>query len=152
MRAGARSTRATLSAVGSEEESELDDRWWLGLRGSTVESVAVNEYNTVVAFSGGTALSIEGRAELAQDDQPAVSFNDDETVTAPDMLTSLPRARVVSGVAFKTGALRLVFDSGAKLHIPFDAHYEAWQLTGPSGRMWVSLPGGGLAPFPPEPS
>ena len=29
-----------------------------------------------------------------------------------------------------------------------DGHYEAWQLTGPSGRMWVSLPGGGLTTFP----
>lgn len=138
--------------MGSEEERELDDRWWLGLRDTTVESVATNEYSVVVSFSGGNTLTIEGRTEIVQNDGLAVSFIDDEAVTAFDMLRSLAGARVLSGVAYKSGSLRLVFDTGAKLHVPFDAHYEAWQLTGPSGRMWVSLPGGGLTPVPREPT
>lgn len=51
-------------------------------------------------------------------------------------------------VAFKTGDLHIVFESGAILRVPAAEHYEAWQLTGPSGRLGVSLPGGGLATFP----
>jgi hypothetical protein len=138
--------------VGSEEERELDDRWWLGLRGSTVESVAANEYNVVVSFSGGNVLTIEGRTEIVQNDRLAVTLIDDENAAAPDTLRSLCGARVVSGVAYKTGSLRIVFGSGTKLHVPFDTGYEAWQLTGPSGRMWVSLPGGGIRPVPPLPT
>lgn len=97
------------SVVGSEVERELGDRWWLGLRGSTVESVAVNEYTVILALSSGSTLTIEGQAELAQDDQAAVSLNDDEAVTAFDMLRSLPGARVVSqrGLQDRRSAPRL---------------------------------------------
>lgn len=138
--------------MGSEEVRELDDRWWLGLRGSTVESVTASDYQIVVTFSGGSALMIGGRAELDQHDQPALRFNGEEPVAGSDVLRLIPSALVVSAVAFKTGALRLVFDTGTKLRIPFDPHYEAWQLSGPTGRTWVSLPGGGLSLFPPETS
>nr|WP_246378361.1 DUF6188 family protein [Nocardioides ginsengisegetis] len=124
----------------------------MGLRGSQVESVTVNEYNVVVTFSEGGALSLEGRAELAQVGQAGVSFNDEDIAATAEVLGSLPGSQVLSGVAFKSGALRIVLDSGAKLRVPFAAHYEAWQLTGPSGRTWVSLPGGGLQTYPPEPT
>jgi hypothetical protein len=83
---------------------------------------------------------------------PPVSFNDDETATASDILRPLRGARVVSGGALQDRRAATRFRSSAKLHIPADAHYEAWQLSSPTGRMWVSLKGGGLAPFPPEPT
>jgi hypothetical protein len=145
-----RSPLCDTPAVQIEEERELDDRWIVGLRGSPVESITVNEYNVVMTFGGGTVLTIEGRAELVRKDQPVVSFNDDDTATSSDVVGSLTGSRVLSGVVFKTGGLRLVFDTGARLRVPFDPRHEAWQLTGPSGRMWVSLPGGDLGTFPPE--
>jgi hypothetical protein len=138
--------------VGSEVEQELDDRWWIGLVGRTVESIDKHEFNLVVSFGRGTALTIESVADVQasprQPGTPAVSMNQDGSVFASNALLSLAGQRVVSGVAFKTGALRLLFESGARLTVPFGEEHEAWQLTGPSGRLWVSLPGGGLATFP----
>jgi hypothetical protein len=138
--------------VGSEDEQELEDRWWLGLRGRAVESVDAYEFSVVVSFGGGSALTIESSANVRANAQaaetPAVTHNEDGTVSTSEALVSLVGQRVVSGVGFKTGALRLVFESAAWLTIPFGEHYEAWQLTGLSGRVWVSVPGGGLATFP----
>jgi hypothetical protein len=142
--------------VGSEDEQELEDRWWLGLRSRAVESVEASEFSVVITFGGGSALTIESSANVRPNARaaqtPAVTHNEDGTVSTSEALGSLIGQRVVSAVGFKTGALRLVFESGAWLTIPFGAHYEAWQLTGPSGRVWVSLPGGGLATLPGAPT
>jgi hypothetical protein len=141
--------------VGSEVEQELDDRWWLGLRGRPTESVDAHEFHVIVSFGGQAALTIESTAivqaaarSLRDRGTPGVMRNDDGTITATQALVSLVGLRVESAVGFKTGDLRLVFESGARLVVPFDDRYEAWQLTGPSGRTWVSLPGVGLATFP----
>lgn len=83
---------------------------------------------------------------------PGGTHNESGAVSTSDALLSLVGQQVLSSVGFKTGALRLVFESGALLTVPYGEQYEAWQLTGPSGRMWVSLPGGGLATFPGDPS
>jgi hypothetical protein len=145
--------RATLAPVGSEVEQELDDRWLLGLRGRRVESVDAYEFTVVMGFGEGSALTIESRANLRAasapgTETPAISRGEDGAISTSDALASLVGQQVLSSVGFKTGALRLVFESGPMLTVPADEHYEAWQLTGPSGQMWVSLPGGGLASFP----
>ncbi|MEQ7011352.1 DUF6188 family protein [Actinopolymorpha sp. B17G11] len=145
--------RDKLALVGSEVEQELDDRWWLGLRARVLESVDAHEFTVVLNFGGGSALTIESAASVRAaaapgTETPAVTRNEDGTVSASDALTSLVGQQVLSSVGFKTGALRLVFESGQLLTVPMDEHYEAWQLTGPLGRMWVSMPGGGLTTFP----
>lgn len=58
---------------------------------------------------------------------------------------------VLSAVAFKSGALRLVFGDGGKLTVAPDPRYEAWTATGPGGMLIVSLPGGDLAVWRPRP-
>jgi hypothetical protein len=139
--------------MGREVEQELEDRWWLGLCDAVVETVQLAEFNVVIAFGCGAALTIESPASLgdssSQSQTPAISINGDGTISASEALMSLQGQRVVSGVGFKTGALRIGFDSGTFLTVPSDEASEAWQLTGPSGRLWVSLPGGGLTTFPP---
>lgn len=139
--------------MGSEVEQELDDRWWLGLRGRALEAVDPQDFMVVLAFGGGSALTIESAATLRAASAPgtetsAVALSEDGTLSTSDALLALVGQRVLSSVGFKAGDLRLVFDSGQTLGVPHGEHYEAWQLTGPSGRMWVSLPGGGLATFP----
>jgi len=141
--------------VGSEVEQELDDRWLLGPRAITLESADANEFTVVLNFAEGSALTIESvanvRTSTGAAETPAVTHNDDGTVSTSEALMSLIGQQVLSSVGFKTGALRLVFESGAVLTVPYGEQYEAWQLNGPSGRMWVSLPGGGLATFPGDP-
>lgn len=139
--------------MGSELEQELDDRWWLGLRGTALEAVGPQDFMVVLDFGGGATLTIESRASVRAvsapgTEAPAVALNDDGTLSASDAMLSLVGQRVLSSVGFKTGDLRLVFDSGQMLRVPHGEHFEAWQLTSPSGRTWVSLPGGGLSTFP----
>lgn len=151
---GHRTERGRLRTVGSEDEQELEDRWWLGLRDRTVVSVDADEFSVCVAFGDSSALTIESPATFKSGPDhpaiPALMFRPDDTVIISDGLLSLEGQRVRSGVGFKTGSIRLVFDSGAHLLVPFDEHYEAWQLTGPSGRTWISMPGGGLTTIPAE--
>lgn len=149
--------RVRLARVGSEVEQELDDRWLLGLRAKALQSVDAQEFMVVLNFGGGSALTIESAANLRPASEPgtetpAVTLSEDGTVSVSDALVSLIGQRLVSSVGFKTGALRLVFESGALLTVPEGEQYEAWQLNGPSGRLWVSLPVGGLAIFPAAPS
>ncbi|WP_446751049.1 DUF6188 family protein [Streptomyces sp. CLV115] len=42
------------------------------------------------------------------------------------------------------GTLRMVFGGDTHLTCPADAAFEAWQITGPGGRRFLSLPGGDL--------
>ena len=147
--------RGRLRTVGSEDERELEDRWWLGLRDRTVTSVDAYEVSVRLAFGDPSALTIESSAALKPGPGvpsiPALTVRPDETIIISEGLLALVGECVRSAVGFKTGSLRLVFDSGAHLLVPFDEHYEAWHLTGPSGRTWISMPGGGLTTIPAEP-
>ena len=53
--------------------------------------------------------------------------------------------RVLSSVAFKSGHLRLVFDSGYHLNVAPHLQFEAWNATGPGRLHIVCQPAGGLA-------
>lgn len=61
-------------------------------------------------------------------------------------------AKVVSAVAFKSGALRIVFDNAMHLYCPPDPVCEAWHCGRVGQWACASLPGGGLTvcsePFP----
>ncbi|MGJ6966262.1 DUF6188 family protein [Streptosporangium sp. G11] len=56
-------------------------------------------------------------------------------------------ATIVSSVALKSGALRLVFDTGTYLNVEPDLRYEAWSTGGPDDLLFICLPGGGLSIF-----
>ncbi|MEU7606230.1 DUF6188 family protein [Streptomyces sp. NPDC041003] len=74
------------------------------------------------------------------------------TPESQDVAAALPLfgAKVLSAVAFKYGGLRVVFDSGTHLNCAPDDSFEAWQITGPRGWRFVSLPGGDLAAWSPS--
>jgi hypothetical protein len=135
--------------VTSDVEQELDDRWWLGLRTRRLESVCAYEFATVLRFEEGSVLTVDTAATVRTatgvSATMAVLPPQEGTVSISDALVALTGQQVRSSVAFKTGALRIVFESGAVLTVPHGEKYEAWQLTGRSGRTWTSLPGGGLA-------
>gem|GEM_PF-2975615 len=139
--------------MGSEVEKELDDRWWLGLRGRALEAVDPQDFIVVLSFGGNAVLTIEAAASVRavwapRTETAGVAQSDDGTVSTTEALLALVGRRVLSSVGFKDGDLRLVFDSGRLLGVAHGERHEAWQLIGPSGRMWVSLAGGGLATFP----
>ncbi|WP_032918162.1 DUF6188 family protein [Streptomyces rimosus] len=126
--------------------AEHDDRWILGLRGLTVTKICVDHQ---LSFLMGTDFRVvlEGPCRLSHG---AAGGKGPHAVLVPERqdvadALALFGAEVVSAVAFKTGSLRLVFDNGLHLDCQADSSFEAWQLTGPEGRRFVSLPGGELA-------
>lgn len=62
------------------------------------------------------------------------------------------RQSVNRAVAYKDGRLELEFGDGARLRVPVDQEFEAWNLVGPAGLRLVSLPGGDLAVWEPDSS
>ncbi len=56
-----------------------------------------------------------------------------------------------SAIVFKDGRLELTFTNGSELSVPASSNkYEAWNISGKNGFKFVSLPGGGLAVWPPS--
>ncbi|WP_205473489.1 DUF6188 family protein [Nocardioides sp. SYSU D00038] len=130
-------------------DTELDDRWILGLRDVIVESVDREEFRILIVLADGRTLTIEGAATLGTLDttEPRTDVWDAQE-GEEDTLAHLVGQRVLSAVVFKTGALRLVLSSGTCVRVPADDHYEAWQLSDVDGSMLISLPGGGVAKVP----
>jgi len=126
--------------------TEHEDRWILPFRGLTVTQIQVD-----LAFG----LNLDDRGAVRISSTATLGWVD--VATRPDKIELHPERQdvaagiallnttVLSAVAFKSGALRLVFDSGRKLSVAADPRYEAWTATGPSGMLIVSLPGGDLA-------
>lgn len=126
--------------------TEHDDRWVLPFRGLLVTQVQVD-------FAFG--LDLDGKAAIRIANTVTLGWA--EAGTRRDIVTLDPERQdvaegltlfnteVLSAVAFKSGVLRVVFNSGRLLKVDPDPQYEAWTATGPDGMLIVSLPGGDLA-------
>lgn len=51
----------------------------------------------------------------------------------------------------QSGDIRLTFADRTTMAVPADPDYEAWNCSLTGGELLVSLPGGGIAHFPPRP-
>ncbi|MGW1886102.1 DUF6188 family protein [Streptomyces sp. NPDC001970] len=123
---------------------EHEDRWVLNLRGMSVARVCI-DFRLTLALDAGWEVVLEAPARLS-----AGSLHTSPVPLTPEsqnVAAALPLfgAKVLSAVAFKSGALRMVFDSGTHLTCSADTSFEVWQITGPRGCRFVSLPGGDLA-------
>ncbi|MFF3418818.1 DUF6188 family protein [Streptomyces sp. NPDC002698] len=126
------------------EPVEHDNRWILNLRGQGVARITV-DYRLTLALDEGWEVVLETPARLSS----GPAHTNPDVLLVPetqDVAAALPLfgTKVVSAVAFKSGTLRMVFEDGTHLTCPTDAAFEAWQITGPGGWRFVSLPGGDL--------
>jgi Family of unknown function (DUF6188) len=126
--------------------AELPDRWLLPYRGMTISQITV-DYQLTFLLEGQAAIVIENDATLADrpgraDGAPAVELHPGRQDVAPAL--PLFGATVNSGVAFKSGTLRLILGHHQLVVRP-DPHYEAWNVTGPGDIRLVCMPGGQLA-------
>ncbi|MCL8015900.1 DUF6188 family protein [Streptomyces sp. AS02] len=126
--------------------AEHDDRWTLGLRGLAVTRISV-DYQLSLLLGSDCWVVLEGPCLLSHG---SVAGSGPQTMLVPERqdvaaALALFGAKVVSAVAFKTGSVRLVFDNGLHLICQADSSCEAWQITGPGGRRFVSLAGGEVA-------
>ncbi|PWI05578.1 hypothetical protein DIZ27_38510 [Streptomyces sp. NWU339] len=134
-------------AVVSTEESpvEHEDRWVLNLRAMSVTKITV-DFRLVLALDSDWEVALEAPVDLSHGTaraNPSVLLNPESQDVAGAL--ALFGANVLSAVAFKSGTLRLVFDTGHHLTCSSDPSFEAWQVTGPRGWRFASLPGGDLA-------
>lgn len=129
------------------QPTELGDRWLLGWRGLRVEQLRV-DHRLVLILGQVCELAVEqpGVVALGGVHAPHTPAATVVPETA-DVAAALPllRTTVLSSVAFKTGALRVVFDSGHHLEVKPSDDYEAWTGAGPGTAKWACLPGGSLA-------
>ncbi|WP_326715659.1 DUF6188 family protein [Streptomyces sp. NBC_01474] len=126
------------------EPVEHHDRWILNLRGWGVAGITV-DYRLTLALDEGWEVVLETPARLSS----GAAHTNPGVLLVPetqDVAAALPLfgTKVVSAVAFKSGTLRMVFEDGTHLTCPTDEAFEAWQITGPGGWRFVSLPGGDL--------
>lgn len=123
------------------------DRWLLPYRGMRVDQIRVS-YQLMLMLDGGAEITVEALALLTNGSASTRNTQPVELVPErQDVAAALPLfgSRVVSSVAFKSGALRVAFDSGLHLNVEPDPKYEAWGVSGPAGLRLVCMPGGGLA-------
>jgi hypothetical protein len=139
--------RISQGAGVSAEESpvEHEDRWILNLHGMSVTKISV-DFRLVLALDSDWEVALEAPVNLSHGTvhaNPSVLLKPESQDVAAAL--ALFGAKVLSAVAFKSGTLRLVFDTGHHLNCSSDPSFEAWQVTGPAGWCFVSLPGGDLA-------
>ena len=114
------------------------------LAGKRLEAVDLR-YTLVLRLSGvyvvaiSSPLTVEhdgGRIRLDPESGDPGSFGP---------IHQLVGRTVEAAVVDRAGALDVTFDTGARLTVEPDPHYEAWNVSGPDGALVVSMPGGELA-------
>ncbi|WP_327675587.1 DUF6188 family protein [Kitasatospora sp. NBC_00458] len=123
---------------------EHADRWVPGLRGRPVTGVGTTPH-LVLSLAPGWEVGVEGPALLSHGPvhaNPGLPL----APASRDLALRLLGASVLSAVAFKSGALRVVFDTG--LHLTCPGESSAWRITGPERWCFTSVPGGGLTVLP----
>jgi hypothetical protein len=106
-----------MTAEQPAETQELDDRWVLPLRGSSVTAIDVGE-NVVFSLDSGVRVIIGDGAYFTQGSIKAPDA-DVRTVRewGADVVGRAVGAKVLSAVGFKSGALRVVLSSGWQLNV-----------------------------------
>lgn len=90
-------------------------------------------------------LQIEGDLTLRTADGAVLHATSDDYASISSELETLVSAAVTRADADEISGLTLEFDSGARLHVPVDQHYEAWGVVGPGGYRVICMPGGEFA-------
>jgi hypothetical protein len=127
------------------------DHLVIPVAGAAIEQVCV-DYAVTYHLSAANGLW-----ELRLESGFVVTSNGAERLVVPETGANVPaaldvlRAEVVEAVAYKDGALRMSCADGLEVAAPPDEGYEAWTLTGPRGARLVSLPGGEVAVWSPDP-
>ncbi|RVX46912.1 hypothetical protein EDD27_9825 [Nonomuraea polychroma] len=133
--------------VDGTELVELEDRWLLPYRSMQVTQIRVS-YQLTLVLDGEAQVDLEAEAVLSEGPLRASDVVTSRLVperqeVAPAL--ALFGTTLLSSVAFKSGMLRLVFDSGMHLNVKPDAGYEAWSVHGPESLCLVCMPGGDVA-------
>jgi hypothetical protein len=142
----------TSDSRAAEEES---DRYVLPLAGRSVSRCYIDYAFGLCFYNNGpsTEIRIEGKIRLlANRDQvvlvdPGPGSGPDPRLLGP--LLVLFGKSVIWAHAFKSGALKILFEGELILEVDPGQKYEPWELSSSSGLKLVSLPGGSIAYWKP---
>lgn len=115
---------------------ELEDRWILDLGGEHVDSVH-DDGMLSIRLDGGTEITVNGNALVSKGPitAPGSAFIRVADMSE-DALQELVGAAVVSGVAFKSGPLRIVFSTGQHLNVRAADDEVSAQIRQPESYDW----------------
>ncbi|MCP9488807.1 MAG: YtzH-like family protein [Solirubrobacteraceae bacterium MAG38_C4-C5] len=145
------------AGVTAGELVDAKDRWLVPLDGCVVVQCRIDHAFTLVIGSGPGSFEvrIEQPFEVlgwVDGGQPvSLSLEDEDGPSALAPALSVLHAALEAALAFKDGRLELWFADGRWLRVPAVEQFEAWTLVGPDGLRLVSLPGGEVAVWSPQP-
>jgi hypothetical protein len=133
---------------------EAADRWELPIGGCDVTQCQIDyAFSLVVAAAPAESFYVT----IEQPFWFRASSGSDESMLVPEgppvalgPALAVLRSSVERAVAYKDGRLEIQFTGGAEIRVPVGKGFEAWNLTGPGGLRFVSLPGGELAVWSPD--
>ncbi|MEV6775727.1 DUF6188 family protein [Streptomyces syringium] len=122
---------------------ELKDRWILGLRGTPVTTVSRSSEGSelTILLACGAELKISGTMRLTH----GAATSPNAVPVAAEELDGLVGATIASAVAFKSGSLRVVFDTGHHLNAPGGEHKAAAHVRKTGDFDWSHKDGRGSA-------
>lgn len=129
----------------TRDKSEGQDRILIALHGRVVSRCYLDSAFGLQFFGSGedVTIRIEGTFLLAID-----GVRHHLSPRRPEELgpaIALYGKEVAFAEASEDGRLLLGFQDGARLGVPADPLYEAWEIVGPGRTLIVSLPGGRIA-------
>ncbi|MFD9797155.1 DUF6188 family protein [Streptomyces sp. NPDC059070] len=122
---------------------ELDDCWRLPLNGLPVSQLRV-DHQLGLRLGEDAWISVE-TAAMVEDagGGPALRLVPEQQEVAAAL--RLFGKAVAEATAFKDGRLLVEFDTGTRLTVAADPHFESWNIVGPNDVRVVCRPGGELA-------
>lgn len=103
------------------------------------------DFAFTLTFDANVDLRIETGFSMVAAGGGLETFDPDVDLVRMGDLLTLHQAEVKSAVTDEIGNLRVDFSDGRTLQCRPDQQYEAWNLSGEDGLLYVCLPGGGLA-------
>lgn len=103
------------------------------------------DFAFTLAFDADIQIRIETGFTVASPGGELETFDPEADLARMGSLLTLHQAEVRTAGTDEIGNLRLDFSDGRALQCRPHQQYEAWNLSGKDGLLYVCLPGGGLA-------
>lgn len=129
---------------------EHDDHWDMPLAGARIERVSF-DWAVVLLFGDSFELRISEQFRLTRADGTTTLIDPEGEPEGASPALTVSRRTVEWARAHKDGRFSLRLSGPTSIEVPSGEDHEPWGIVGPRGFRFVSLPGGGLAIWDPDP-